>query len=82
MCGEGADSPKHWLLNIAISTKISYAGPFPCYGLKMENSIGIVKLLTLSMLGNFECFLSSADVFFKINFFKKIFKSVKLQGFP
>ena len=29
---------------------------------------------TLCILGNFACFLSSADFFFKINFFEKFFQ--------
>ena len=31
-------------------------------------------MLTLCMLGNFACFLSSQDFVLKINFFKKIFQ--------
>ena len=63
-CGEGADLPKHWLLNIAISTKISYAGPytFLCYSLKNGKQHWHSRTCWV--------ILSSADLFSKSTFSK------------
>ena len=47
------------------------AHAFLCYGLKMDNSIGIVRHLPFPMLGNFACFCRLLMFFFKINFFEK-----------
>ena len=56
------------IIKIALKSKSVYYKNEEC-------AMGRGEILTLCMLGNFGTFLSSADFFFKINFFKNYFRN-------